>query len=98
MFAFVILVNTIFIGFNIYLQQDLTLFLTALLSLIFYFHRTLQQKSPTTLSKIISGEAPHLLLYLAWLYYFPKNEYLFFIPLALCTIGKTNILLNSYSE
>ena len=98
MFAFVILVNTIFIGFNIYLQQDLTLFLTALLSVIFYFHRTLQQKSPTTLSKLISGEAPHQLLYLAWLYYFPKNEYLFFVPLALCTIGKTNILLNSYSE
>lgn len=98
MFAYVILVNAIFIGFNIYLQQEFTILLAALLSAIFYFHRALQQKSPPTLSKIISGEAPHQLLYLAWLYYFPKSEYLFFVPLALSTIGKANILLNSYSE
>lgn len=98
MFAYVILVNSLFIGINIYFQQDFTLFLTATISTVFYFHRTLQQKSPTTLSKLISREAPHQLLYLLWLYYFPKSEYLFFVPLALSCIGKINILLNSYSE
>ncbi len=59
--------------------------------------RAIQEKTPTTLSKIISGEAPHQLLYLIWLYLFPKDKYLYFVPLALSTIGKLNILLNSNS-
>jgi hypothetical protein len=75
-----------------------TLFITAAASAAFYMSRAIQQKTPTTLAKIISGEAPHQLLYLIWLFFFPKDKYLYFVPLALSTIGKVNILLNSNSE
>jgi hypothetical protein len=98
MFAYVLLVNGLFIGLNIYLQQQFTLLLTALLSSLYYLQRTLQHKPPSSLTKRITGEAPHQLLYLLWLCYFPKGEYLFFLPLALSTLGKTTLLLASNSE
>jgi hypothetical protein len=76
----------------------LTLLVAVLTSAVYYCSRALQQKTPTTFSRIISGEVPHQLLYLVWLYSFPKTEYLYFVPLALSTIGKLNILLAPNSE
>lgn len=58
----------------------------------------MHHKTPTSLTKLISGEAPHQLLYLIWLYFFPNDKYLYFVPLALSTIGKLNMLLNANSE
>lgn len=98
MFAYVILVNALYIGLNLYQEQQFTLFATAAASTAFYLSRAMHQKAPTTLTKLISGEAPHQLLYIIWLYFFPKDKYLYLVPLALSTIGKLNMLLNDNSE
>lgn len=47
---------------------------------------------------MLHGEAPHQLLYVLWLYLQPKEEYVYFIPLALSTIGKINLLAHPSSE
>jgi hypothetical protein len=57
----------------------------------------MQQKTPNFAS-ILTGEAPHQLLYLLWVYFFLENDYIFYVPLALSTIGKVNLMASSNSE
>lgn len=98
MFAYVIVVNALFIGLNIYMRQEIILFLTVAVSVFFYVNRALQQKTPATFAKIVSGESPHQLLYVLWLYFNPKEEYAFYVPLALSTLGKICMLVSGNSE
>lgn len=98
MFAYVVVVNSLFVGLNCYMRQEAILLLTALASALYYTTRLTHEKTPMGLAKVLSGEAPHQLLYLLWLYSFPKNEYIYYVPLALSCVGKINLLLSGHCE
>lgn len=48
--------------------------------------------------KLLYGEAPHHILYITWIYLFAKGDYLFLVPLALSTLGKSLLLIDASSE
>lgn len=97
MFTYVIIVNLLFITLSYYLEHQIILYLSLLVSVYYYADRCIKNKG-ATLHKLINGEAPHQLLYVLWLYLQPKQEYMYFIPLALSTIGKINLLVHPNSE
>jgi hypothetical protein len=96
MFICALVVNLAYILLTCQLHQHYILLLSAIVSTYYYATRATQQKV-WTISKLLYGEAPHQILYLLWLYYFPKDEYIYFIPLALSTVGKLNILFDPNS-
>ena len=64
---------------------------TLIITLAYFAKKYLTSVIPS-LAKTLAGELPHQLIYLAWLYLFPKDYLLYYLPLILSTAGKLYLM------
>lgn len=71
-FAFCLLMTVVFSVVLYESQSYIILMATLVLSIFYYGKQTISSKADPFL-KILTGDLPHQILYIIWLYFFPKN-------------------------
>jgi predicted membrane metal-binding protein len=82
----------------IHLDQTAYISLATILFTSIYYMRIYMDERDKFINKIKNGEFFHQLAFLAWLYFFSQQDFMFFVPLILSNVGKIYSIFHGKDE